>query len=551
MNKKAIITSALPYANGEIHLGHVASTYLPADVTTRFLKQKGVEAYYICASDDFGTPILIQSEKEGKTPQDYVAYWNKRDYDDFKAFDIDFDFFYKTSSQENVKFVQDVFKKLYDAGHIYESEIIQFYCNNDKKFLPDRYVKGVCPYCEAEDQYSDLCESCGRVPEEIDSPKCAICGQPPVKEKTMHYFFKLKNFSDELSTWLEEAPYLQKDVKKYVQNWIKTGLVDWDITRDLSWGVPIPMENAKGKVFYGWFDNHLAYISTAIKFLNDKGINGKEFWNSADIYHFIGKDIVYHHFLFLPAMRLGIKKEYKLPDYIPTRGHLTLEAKKISKSRNWYIGLKEFLNYYPADYLRFYLVSINPYSQDDLNFDWDEFATKINSELIGNIGNFINRALGFTQKAYNGKIPEPENYEEIDTKAEEKIKNLASEVGELMEQNHLDRALRKILEFSANFNQYFQHKEPWKKESGTNTCVFLSVNAAKCIAISIFPFLPTSAQKIWTQIGLSGNVSDAKWEEISKLSIPPGFSMGSHSPLFAKVESSDIEKYKKKLGTKN
>ncbi len=551
MNKKAIITSALPYANGEIHLGHVASTYLPADVTTRFLKQKGVEAYYICASDDFGTPILIQSEKEGKTPQDYVAYWNKRDYDDFKAFDIDFDFFYKTSSQENVKFVQDVFKKLYDAGHIYESEIIQFYCNNDKKFLPDRYVKGVCPYCEAEDQYSDLCESCGRVPEEIDSPKCAICGQPPVKEKTMHYFFKLKNFSDELSTWLEEAPYLQKDVKKYVQNWIKTGLVDWDITRDLSWGVPIPMENAKGKVFYGWFDNHLAYISTAIKFLNDKGINGKEFWNSADIYHFIGKDIVYHHFLFLPAMRLGIKKEYKLPDYIPTRGHLTLEAKKISKSRNWYIGLKEFLNYYPADYLRFYLVSINPYSQDDLNFDWDEFATKINSELIGNIGNFINRALGFTQKSYDGKIPEPENYEEIDTRAEEKIKNLASEVGELMEQNHLDRALRKILEFSANFNQYFQHKEPWKKEPGTNTCVFLSVNAAKCIAISLFPFLPTSAQKIWAQIGLSGNVSDAKWEEISQLSIPPGFLMGTHSPLFAKVENSDIEKYKKKLGTKN
>ncbi|MFB5611441.1 MAG: methionine--tRNA ligase, partial [Nitrosopumilaceae archaeon] len=261
MRDKAIITSALPYANGEIHLGHVASTYLPADVTTRFLKQKGVEAYYVCASDDYGTPILIQSEKQGKSPEEYVAFWNKRDHEDFAAFDIDFDIFYKTSSKENTEFVQSVFKKLYDAGHIYESEIVQFYCNNDKKFLPDRYVKGTCQYCKAEDQYSDLCEKCGRVPEEIENPKCSICGQPPVKEKTKHYFFKLKNFSDQLSKWLEENENLQKDVKKYVQNWIKTGLVDWDITRDISWGVPIPLDDAKGKVFYGWFDNHLAYIS--------------------------------------------------------------------------------------------------------------------------------------------------------------------------------------------------------------------------------------------------------------------------------------------------
>ena len=404
MNKRAIITSALPYANGEIHLGHVASTYLPADVTTRFLKQNGVEAYYVCASDDFGTPILIQSEKEGKTPAEYVAHWNKRDYDDFSAFNINFDYFYKTSSSENIQFVQDVFKKLNDSGHIYQKEIIQFYCNNDKKFLPDRYVKGICPHCKAEDQYSDLCESCGRVPEEIIDPKCALCGQPPTKEKTNHYFFKLKNFADSLSTWLDENNNLQKDVKKYVQNWIKSGLIDWDITRDIPWGVPVPLDDAKGKVFYGWFDNHLAYISTALKFLNDKGIDGKEFWNSSDIYHFIGKDIVYHHYLFLPAMRLGMDEEYKLPDYIPTRGHLTLQAKKISKSRNWYIGLKQFLEYYPADYLRFYLVSINPYSQDDLNFDWDDFTTRINSELIGNLGNFVNRALGFTKKAFDGKF---------------------------------------------------------------------------------------------------------------------------------------------------
>jgi len=549
MQKKAIITSALPYSNGEIHIGHVASTYLPADVTTRFLKQNGVEAYYICASDDFGTPILIQSEKEGKSPEEYVAYWNKRDYDDFCALNIAFDFFYKTSSDENIKFVQDVFKKLQEAGHIYESEIVQFYCTNDKKFLPDRYVIGTCPYCKAEEQYSDLCEKCGRVPEEIDNPHCSICGQPPVKEKTSHYFFKLKNFSELINDYLDNAPYLQKDVKKYVQNWIKTGLIDWDITRDISWGVPIP--DSKGQVFYGWFDNHLAYISSTMKFLNDKGIDGKEFWNSADIYHFIGKDIVYHHFLFLPAMRIGIGKEYKLPDYIPTRGHLTLQAKKISKSRNWYIGLKEFLKYYPADYLRFYLVSINPYSQDDINFDWDSFETKINSELIGNVGNFVNRALGFTTKSFDGKIPNSEEPDQLDKDAEDKIKNFSKDVGTLMEQNHLDRALKKILEFSAHFNQYFQHKEPWKKTKGTNTCVFLSVNAVRSMAIALYPFIPESAQKIWSQLGIPGNVSEQSWKTISEITIKSEHSLGTPSPLFAKVESSDIEIHKGKLGKQN
>jgi len=546
MRTKAVITSALPYSNGEIHLGHVASTYLPADVTTRFLRQKGVEVYYICASDDYGTPILIQSEKEKKSPEEYVAYWNKRDLEDFTAFNIGFDFFYKTSSKENNEFVQDVFNKLKDAGHIYESEIIQFYCNNDKKFLPDRYVVGTCPYCKAEDQYSDLCEKCSRIPDEIVNPHCAICGQTPVKEKTKHYFFKLKNFSEQLSKYLEDAPNLQKDVKKYVQNWIKSGLIDWDITRDISWGVPIP--GSDSQVFYGWFDNHLAYISSTLKFLNDKGIDGKEFWNSADIYHFIGKDIVYHHFLFLPAMRIGIQEEYKLPDYIPTRGHLTLQAKKISKSRNWYIGLREFLKYYPPDYLRFYLISINPYSQDDINFDWDEFATKINSELIGNLGNFVNRSLGFAKKSFDGKIPASDVSEQIDKDAEDKIKNFSGEIGSLMEQNHLDRALKKILEFSAHFNQYFQHKEPWKKEKGTNTCVYLSVNAVHSLAVALYSFIPESSEKIWSQLGMDGKVSEQKWDSMSELSIKEGHTLGTPTPLFEKVEESDIKKHKEKLG---
>jgi methionyl-tRNA synthetase len=546
--KKAIITSALPYANGEIHLGHVASTYLPADITTRFLKLNGVEAYYFCASDDFGTPILIQAEKENKTPEEYVKVWNKRDGEDFASFGMGFDFFYRTSSPENVKFVQDVFKKLQANGHIYEKEIIQFYCNIDKKFLPDRYVLGRCPYCKAEEQYSDLCEKCGRVPEEIEDPKCSICKNPPTKEKTRHYFFKLTNFVNELNQWLEADSHLQKDVKKYVQNWIKEGLVDWDITRDMNWGVPIPLGQAKGQVFYGWFDNHLAYISTALKFLNDKGLDGKDFWNSADIYHFIGKDIVYHHYLFLPAMRIGIGNEFKLPDYIPTRGHLMLQSKKISKSRNWYIGLKDFLEVYPADYLRFYLALITPYSQDDLNFDWEEFASRINSELIGNIGNFVNRALGFTQKSMSGVVPNTNEFDASDKEAQDKINNFSGELAPLMETNSLDKALKKIIEFSAHFNQYFQKKEPWKGGPGSNNCVFISVNAVRSLALSLHPFLPESSQRIWEQLGMTGNVSEQSWASVSEIQIKEGHKIGPSSPLFKKVESSDIEIHKARLG---
>lgn len=545
--KKAIITSALPYANGEIHLGHVASTYLPADITTRFLKLNGVEAYYFCASDDFGTPILIQAEKENKTPEDYVAVWNKRDSDDFSAFGIKFDFFYRTSSPENIVFVQEVFKKLQSNGHIYEKEIIQFYCAVDKKFLPDRYVLGRCPYCKAEDQYSDLCEKCGRVPEEIEDPKCSICKNPPTKEKTRHYFFKLTNFVSELNRWLDSNSNLQKDVKKYVQNWIKEGLVDWDITRDMNWGVPIPLDNAKGQVFYGWFDNHLAYISTALKFLNDKGIDGKHFWNSADVYHFIGKDIVYHHYLFLPAMRIGIGTEFKLPDYIPTRGHLMLQSRKISKSRNWYIGLRDFLQIYPADYLRFYLALITPYSQDDLNFDWDEFASRINSELIGNVGNFVNRALGFTQKSLSGIVPNTSEFDEIDLEAKNKIHGFSSDLAALIYDNSLDKALKKILEFSAHFNQYFQKKEPWKSGPGSNNCVFISVNAVRSLAISLNPFLPEASQQIWEQLGMTGTVSTQSWSSISELVIKEGHKIGTVTPLFRKIETADIENHKARL----
>jgi len=546
-----IITSALPYANGEIHLGHISSTYLPADIFRRFLKLNEVEVYHLCASDDFGTPILIETEKKKTKPEIYVKHWHDKDIEDFKSVGIIFDSFSQTSSSTNREFVQYVFNVLSRRDLIYEKEVVQSFCEKDSKFLPDRYVVGTCPYCGAIGQYSDLCEKCGRIPEKILGPKCAICGLPPVKKNSNHYFFKLSNFDVSLEKWLSENKFLQQDVKKYVLNWIVEGLQDWDITRDITWGINIPVEgnDKMDKVFYGWFDNHLCYISSFIELLGNVDV-AREKWNKSKIYHFIGKDIVYHHYLFLPAIRLGIDQEYKLPDLIPTRGHLMLQNNKISKSRNWYIGLREFVNQFEADYLRFYIASICSYSQDDINFDWNDFEKKINNELIANIGNFVNRTLTFIKKYFDNTIPHPNEYDDNDKKILEEIKNIGNKVADFILRNEIDKALKCILNFSSLLNQYFQKKEPWKNPKQSATSLFVSINAVRSLSILLEPFIPFSAEKIWQQISLEGNVHEQKWNAIGSIKLKAGHILGNIQPLFKKIDEVKIKEQVNKLNNR-
>jgi len=538
----------LIYANGEVHLGHITSTYLPADILVRYFRLRGDNVVYVHATDDFGTPILIAAEQAGETPEEYVAYWNKIDQKDFSDLGISFDTFYKTSSKENIELAQHFFRKLNEKGYISKKMVSQPYCNNCKKFLPDRYVKGTCPYCDASDQYSDSCEECGRTFQlgEILNPYCAICGSKPATKQSEHYFFKLTLLSDALKKWLIENKNLQSEVKNYVLNWIKEGLRDWDITRDITWGVPIPLKEAKGKVLYVWFDNHLCYISTALKYFANRGINGKETWNSSKIYHFIGKDIVYHHYLFLPAMRLG-EGEYKLPDYIPTRGHLILEGRSFSKSRKWYVSLREFLNQFPADYLRYHLTTITPDSQVDVNFDWQDFKDKINNELIANIGNFIHRTLTFTWTNYDGKVPKPTQHDNLDLEFEDKIKTVASEVGTEMEKIELSRGLRKTIEFSTFCNQYFQRKQPWVSKERAKTCLYLCINAVRSLAILLAPYTPFSTEKLWQQLNLDSSVHEQSWSSASELKIQSGHKIKKPEILFRKIDKEEIKKQKEKL----
>jgi methionyl-tRNA synthetase len=531
--KKVIITCALPYSNGELHLGHIASTYLPADIFARFCRLNGREVIFISGGDDYGTPILVKAEAEGKNPETYVEEWHEKHEKDFKDLNISFDFYYQTHSPENIQLTQHFFQVLNKKGFIFKKEIEQFYCEKDKKFLPDRYIKGTCPFCNAKDQYGDGCEKCGRTysPLDLIEPKCAICGNEPVIKKSLHYFFKLSVFAEKLKKWLNENKNLQQEVKNYVLNWIEEGLRDWDITRDINWGVPIPGE--QNKVFYGWFDNHLGYISFTLKYLSEKGVDGKLFWNSAKIYHFIGKDIVYHHYLFLPAMRLG-EGSFKLPDFIPVRGHLLLEGRKFSKSRGIYISVRDFLEKFPADYLRYYLASITPYSQVDANFEWNAFEAKINNELVANIGNFIYRVLSFIWKEFDGKVPEKSKFDGKDEEFEKRIEKVAKEISEEMEKLEFDKALKKILEFSAFCNQYFQRKEPWKTKDAN--CLYLGINAVRSLAILLEPFIPSTSEKLWKQLNLEGSVHKQNWYSASELKINAKHKINEPEILFKKIE---------------
>ncbi len=546
--EKIVITSALPYANGEIHLGHITSTYLPADILARYLRLKKANVVFTCATDDFGTPILIEAEKERKSPKDFVRKWHEVDEKDFKDLGISFDVFGQTSSDENVELAQHFFRKLNERGYIFKESIFQPYCESDKKFLPDRYIKGTCPYCSAANQYSDGCEKCGRIlqPGDIIDPRCAICGSTPVNKQSDHYFFSLSSFSESLKEWLSENEGLQPEVKNYVLKWIEEGLKDWDVTRDMNWGVPVPMEEAEGKVLYGWFDNHLGYISTTLKHLADNGIYGKDFWNSSTIYHFIGKDIVYHHFLFLPAMRLGVE-EFKLPEYIPTRGHLMLQGQKFSKSRGWYISVRDFLNKFPTDYLRYYLAIITPYDQTDVNFDWEDFRSRINNELIAKIGNFVHRTLSFTWSNRNGKVPKPNEYDEFDKEFQARIKATSKEVGREIEKNELSRGIRKILEFASFCNQYFQRKAPWANKKEAGTCLFLCVNATRTLSILLEPYLPFSSERLWQQLNLEGSVHKQKWDSASLLTVRSGHQINQPKVLFKIVQKEETTKEKERL----
>jgi len=492
--EKTVVTAALPYANGPIHIGHLVE-YIQTDIFTRFLKLIGKDAIYICADDAHGTAIEINAKKENTTPEKFIARWLKEHQEDFKNFHIEFDNYYTTNSKENNEYSDYIFNKLKEKKHIYEKEVELNYCDKCKRFLPDRYIKGHCPKCGAEEQYGDVCELCHATYKTTDliDPYCVICNAKPSRKKSKHYFFKLSDFSDRLKKWLTENKNLQQEVVNHVLSWIKEGLEDWDITRDGPYfGFKIPGE--KDKYYYVWLDAPIGYISSTKDYCNKHKLNIDDYWKNGRIIHFIGKDIIYFHFLFWPAMLLDA--EFSLPERLVVHGFLTVNKEKMSKSRGTFFTAKQFLEKYEPEFLRYYYASNLTYKMEDLDLNFDDFEEKINNELIANVANFIYRVLYFCKKNFNGKITK--DMQKLDVNYDNVINNY----------NNINfrEAVKNILEISSKGNKYFQDNEPWKlikdDKEDTQKIVNTCFNLIKDLVILLKPILPKFTEEIEKQLNL-------------------------------------------------
>ena len=541
---KIFISCALPYANGPCHLGHIRSTYLPADIYARYNRMIGNDVLMVCATDEHGTPIAVKADKENKKPIEISKRYHDMIVRDVESMNISLDNFTRTTDEAHYELAQNFFKKLYDDGYIYREDIQQLYCPNCKKFLPDRYVEGLCPVCGSEAR-GDHCEKCGKAlnPTELDEPHCITCETTPIIKDTFQYAFKLSEFEDELKDYINNNDNLPANVKNYAINWLDEGLTDWILTRDMDWGIPVPLDDAEGKVLYVWIEAFLGYISSASQWSKKSGMKWEDYWNDY-VVHFIGKDIIYHHSIFWP----GLLKAYgcKLPDMIYAGEFLSLEGEKMSTSKNWVIWIADFVKDYEPDLLRYYL-AINAPLNKDSDFSWDDFQRRNNDELADVIGNFLHRTFVFTRKQFDSKIPEYTNPTEEDEEFRLAIEALPDKAGELIADYDFREALLEIFKVAKKGNKYFNDAEPWKavKEDKVKAanCLYLSNQLAKTLAYMLKPFLPTKADEIAEIINL-GSLDN--WEDAKK-ALPVGHEINKAKPLFKKIEDKEIEAQKAKL----
>ena len=541
---KIFISCALPYANGPCHLGHIRSTYLPADIYARYNRMIGNDVLMVCATDEHGTPIAVKADKENKKPIEISKRYHDMIVSDVESMNISLDNFTRTTDEAHYELAQNFFKSLYDNGYIYREDIQQLYCPNCNKFLPDRYVEGLCPVCGSEAR-GDHCEKCGKAlnPTELDEPHCITCGTTPVIKDTFQYAFKLSEFEDALLEYITSNDNLPANVKNYATNWLKEGLTDWILTRDMDWGIPVPLDEAKGKVLYVWIEAFLGYISSASQWSKQSGRKWEEYWNDY-VVHFIGKDIIYHHSIFWP----GLLKAYgcKLPDMIYAGEFLSLEGEKMSTSKNWVIWIADFVKDYEPDLLRYYL-TINAPLNKDSDFSWDDFQRRNNDELADVIGNFLHRTFVFTIKQFDSKVPEYANPTAEDEDFKSAIDALPDKAGEYIANYEFREALLEIFKVAKKGNKYFNDAEPWKavkedKAKAAN-CLYLSNQLAKTLAYMLKPFLPTKADKIAEIMNL-GSLDN--WED-AKADLETGHIINKAKPLFKKIEDKEIEAQKAKL----
>ncbi len=557
--EKVLVTSALPYANGPIHLGHLSGAYLPADIYVRYKRLKGDDIIYVCGSDEHGVPITITADKEKVSPKVIIDRYHEMNKKAFEMFGMDFDIYSRTSLPLHHETAQTFFKSFYDQGILKEKKTLQFYDEKAKMFLPDRYVEGTCPRCGYEEARSDECENCSAhyEPTELINPKSKITGETPVLKETSHWFFPLGNYQQWLENYIEEMDkkYGWKDnVLQQCRSWFKDGLKDRAVTRDLDWGVKVPLPDSEGKVLYVWFEAVLGYIS-ATKELGLQRNNPdlwKDYWQNPGTKYiaFIGKDNIVFHAIMFPAMLKawndGNDDKYIYPQNVPANEFLNFEGKKFSKSRGWGIDVIEFLNLFPADPLRYTLAANLPENKDT-DFYWKEFQARNNNELADILGNFVNRTFTFAHKHFNGEVPPKGKLEEIDIQMLKANEEYPVKISALLEKFKIKDAVLEMMNLARAANKYFNDTEPWKTvksdKERCGTTINISLQTVYTLAEMFSPVIPFTAEKMFKML----NTEKRGWFDAGKENLPPGHKLNKAEILFVKIEDKTIEEQIAKL----
>ena len=554
--KRYTITAALPYTNGPIHIGHLAGVYVPADIYARFLRQQNKDVAFICGSDEHGVAISMKAKKEGITPQEVIDKYNKIISDSFNEFGISFDNYSRTSAKIHHDTASEFFRKLYDDGKFIEEVTEQLYDAEADQFLADRFVTGTCPKCNSEGAYGDQCEKCGTSLNATDliNPKSTITGSTPVLKATKHWFLPLDQYDAFLREWIIEGHKndWKPNVYGQVKSWLEDGLRPRAVTRDLDWGIDVPVEGAEGKKLYVWFDAPIGYISSTKEWAARKGKDWEPYWKDHDtkLVHFIGKDNIVFHCVIFPAM-LKAEGSYILPDNVPANEFLNLEGNKLSTSKNWAVWLNEYLVDFPEkqDVLRYALTANAPETKDN-DFTWKDFQARNNNELVAIFGNFINRVVVLTNKYYNGVIPTPNALTEVDEQVLAELKAYPAVIESSIERYRFREALGELMNVARLGNKYLADEEPWKliktDEERVKTQMYVALQIAAALSTLAEPFLPFSATKLKNMLNISEPIA---WNRISETSdlIPAGHQIGQAELLFAKIEDEEIQKQIDKL----
>lgn len=541
-HQRTLITAALPYANGGVHIGHLAGVYVPSDIYARYLRLRGKEVLFICGSDEHGVPVTIRARKEGCTVQEVVDRYHQLIKDSFESFGISFDIYSRTTSQVHRQTASDFFRTLYDKGEFLERESEQYYDEEAKTFLADRYITGECPHCHNAGAYGDQCEKCGKdlSPTELINPQSTVSGSQPVLKKTKHWYLPLDKHQQWLQPWIESHPEWRSNVSGQCKSWFDMGLQPRAVSRDLDWGIPVPVEGAEGKVLYVWFDAPIGYISNTKELLPD---TWEQWWKSPDtrLVHFIGKDNIVFHCIVFPAM-LKAEGSYILPDNVPSNEFLNLEDDKISTSRNWAVWLHEYLQDFPGkqDVLRYVLTANAPETKDN-NFTWSDFQARNNNELVAVYGNFVNRALQLTQKYYEGRVPACGTLTESDRATIAEFQGVKQEVERLIENFRFRDAQKEAMNLARIGNKYLADAEPWKviktDPARVETILHLALQLVANLSIVFEPFLPNSSARLREMIALP----EACWEQLGSLELlAPGTQLPKPELLFEKIEDEVI-----------